>query len=478
MLKIKADMIKRLASIVLLFAPLLCLSQETYTLSQCIEIAQKNNIAAQQAALSQTQNETNLKSAEYARLPNLNLGAGNNYSFGRTIDPFSNTFINQNVNSVSLNLSSSTVLYNGLRIRNNIQSAQSSLEAGEKNLEAIENNVSLDVAALYLGAVLAKEQIRLFQNNIKQTAEQLDRINVLLEAGAATIDRKLELEAQLSTDELNLVNAQNSAQIGLLNLRNYLNLPVGQTFDIAEVGALEINSDKTDTLNLEKVIEDNYKALPQVKRDELLLQASEHNLASARSNLYPSLNFSANLNSLYSSQSSNLINPRVETFQIGYVGTDLTPVFSSQQVFDRETPGFTEQINNNFGQTFGFSMSVPIFNRYAVTAGIENAKVNNQRQLLQLQNTKNELQNSIYQAYLNWQAAEKAYEAAAKALTAQQKLLEQTQLRYDAGAANYFDWLTVRNNFTSAEVNVLRAKYDLIFKEKTFGFYLGDEITF
>lgn len=478
MLKIKADMIKRLASIILLFTPLFCFSQETYSLSQCIEIAQKNNIAAQQAALNQTQNKTNLKSAEYARLPNLNLGAGNNYSFGRTIDPFSNSFINQNVNSVSLNLSSSTVLYNGLRIRNNIQSAQSSLEAGEKNLEAIENNVSLDVAALYLGAVMAKEQIRLFQNNIKQTAEQLDRINVLIEAGAATIDRKLELEAQLSNDELNLINAQNAAQISLLNLRNYLNLPVSQNFDISELGAIEINSDKTDTLNLENVIEDNYRIMPQVKRDELLLKASEHNLASARSNLYPSLNFSANLNSLYSSQSSNLINPRIETFQIGYVGSDLAPVYSSQQVFDRETPGFTEQINNNFGQTFGFSLSVPIFNRYAVAAGIENAKVNNQRQLLQLQNTKNELQNSIYQAYLNWQASEKAYEAALKSLTAQQKLLEQTQLRYDAGAANYFDWLTVRNNFTSAEVNLLRAKYDLIFKEKTFGFYLGDEITF
>ena len=153
------------------------------------------------------------------------------------------------------------------------------------------------------------------------------------------------------------------------------------------------------------------------------------------------------------------------------------PVYSAQQVFDRVTPGFTEQLSNNFGQTFGFSLSVPIFNRYQVESAIENAKINNQRQLLQLESTKNTIQNSIYQAYYNWQAAEKAYEAALKAFESQKKLLDQTQSRYEAGAANYFDWLTVRNNFTNAEVNLLRAKYDLIFKEKTFGFYLGKEIS-
>lgn len=470
-------MLKRLTFSFILVFPLFCFSQGSYSLQQCIELAKKNNIIAQQASLNQSQNEVALKSAEYARLPNLNLGAGNNYSFGRTIDPFSNAFINQNVTSVSLNLNSNTTLYNGLRLRNNILNAQSNLAAGEQNLEAIENTVVLDVAGLYLAAVMAKEQIRLFENNIKQTQEQLERIKVLIDAGASTIDRQLELEAQLSNDELNLVNAQNSAQISLLNLRNYMNLPVGQDFDIQELGSLNIEGSETENVNLEEVIEQNNKSMPQVLRDELLLEASEYSLASARSNLYPSLSFSANLNSIYSSQSSNLINPRLETFQIGYVGNTSDPVFSAQQVFDRETPGFGQQINNNFGQTFGFSLSVPIFNRYAVAAGIENAKINNQRQLLQLQNTKNTLQNDIYQAYLNWQAAQKAYEAAEKAFDTQQKLLNQTQLRYDAGAANYFDWLTVRNNVTNAEVNLLRSKYDLIFKQKTFGFYLGEEIS-
>lgn len=470
-------MTKRLAFSFLFLFPLLCMAQGTYSLSQCIELAKKNNIVAQQASLNQSQNEVTLKSAEYARLPNLNLGTGNNFSFGRTIDPFSNTFINQNVTSVSLNLNSSTTLYNGSRLRNNILNAESTLAAGEKNLQAIENNVTLDIAALYLTTVLAKEQIRLFENNIKQTKEQLERILVLIDAGASTIDRQLELEAQLSNDELNLVNAQNAAQISLLNLRNYLNLPVRQTFDIEELGVLEVNSDETETVNLEEVIESNYQTMPQVQRDELLLEASEFGLASAKSNLYPLLSFSANLNSIYSSQSSNLINPRLETFQLGYVGINDEPVFSSRQIFDRETPGFGQQINNNFGQTFGFSLSVPIFNRYSVSAGIENAKINNQRQMLQLQNTKNALQNDIYQAYLNWQAAEKAFEAAQKAFDTQQRLLDQTQLRYDAGAANYFDWLTVRNNVTASEVNLLRAKYDLIFKEKTFGFYQGKEMS-
>ena len=83
----------------------------------------------------------------------------------------------------------------------------------------------------------------------------------------------------------------------------------------------------------------------------------------------------------------------------------------------------------------------------------------------------------MYQAYYNWQGAEKAYTAASAAEASQKKLFDQTQLRYNAGAASYFEWLTARNSYSSAELNLLRAKYDLIFKEKTFGFYLGNQIT-
>ena len=452
-------------------------AQGQYSLQQCINLARQNNIAAQQAALNQNQNEVGLKGAQYARLPNLNAGAGNNFNFGRTIDPFTNAFVNQNINAVSMNVSSSVLLYNGFRLKNDIQRAEANLEASKMNIDAINNNVALDVAAFYLTAVMAREQIKLFESNISQTREQLERVNILIDAGVSTIDRKLELEAQLGNDELNLVNAKNNAQLSILMLRNYLNLPISQEFDIEDMGSLDINSNKTDTVDLTQVILDNYNKLPEVKRDQLLLEASEYSVASARSNLYPSLSFSANLNTLYSSQSASLINPRIDTFVIGYVDESLQPVYSAQQVFDRVTPGFTEQLSNNFGQTFGFSLSVPIFNRYQVESAIENAKINNQRQLLQLESTKNTIQNSIYQAYYNWQAAEKAYEAALKAFESQKKLLDQTQSRYEAGAANYFDWLTVRNNFTNAEVNLLRAKYDLIFKEKTFGFYLGKEIS-
>jgi len=452
-------------------------AQNIYTLKQCISIAQENNIVAQQAKLNNQQTNVSLKTAKYAQLPNLNASVANNYNFGRTIDPFTNAYINQNVTAVSMNLGSQVTLFNGFRLRNNLESALNNQASSNLNLEAINNNVALDVAALYLSVLMTTEQIKTFESNIKQTQEQLDRVNILINAGAATIDRKLELEAQLSNDEFQLINAQNNKDLALLNLKIYMNLGANENLTVEPIGDLILNKTSTDTVDIAALLYNNYKRLPEVKRDELLFTASEFDLLAAKGNRLPSLNFSASLNSLYSSRSQKPINPRIETFQIGYVEGLNNGVFTSQQVYDYTTPGFFEQFENNFGQTFGLSLSVPIFNRNQVSAAIESASINNQRQYLQLQNTKNQVQNNIYQAFLNLQAAQKAFDAAEKAYNAQKALLNQTELRYNAGAISYFDYLTARNNYTNAEITLMKSKYDLIFKEKTFGFYLGNEIS-
>lgn len=452
-------------------------AQTVYSLKECIEIAQKNNIVAQRAELNAQGSEIAYKSASYARMPNLNSSAGNSYNFGRTIDPFTNAFINQNVTAVSLNLSSSVTLFNGFRLKNNVASASNNMQASELNVDAIMNNVALDVAALYLSALMTAEQVKTFENNIKQTTEQLERINVLLDAGATTIDRKYELEAQLANDEFQLVNAKNNAQLAILNLKIYMNVDYDANITVANIETLDVNIGTSLSVDVASIINENFTTLPEVQRDELLLDASEYDLSAAQGNKLPSIFLQGNLNSLYSSRSLQALNPRIETFEIGYVEGTLDPVLTAQQVFDYSTPNFFNQVENNFGQTFGLTMSIPIYNRYQISAGIENAKINNQLSKLQLENTKNQVQNNIYQSYLALQAAEKAYNSAQKAFDAQEALLKQTELRYNSGAANYFDYLTVRNNYTNAEVTLMRSKYDLIFKEKSFGFYLGQEIS-
>ncbi|MFY0674255.1 MAG: TolC family protein [Bacteroidia bacterium] len=467
-----------IALILLSFSTSITWAQKSYTLKQCIEIAQKNNIVAQQAQLNTNQGEVTYNVAKYARLPNLNSSISNSYNFGRTIDPFTNAFVNQNVTAISMNLGSSVTLFNGFRLKNNIESARKAFEAGELNIDAINNNVALDVAALYLSALMAQEQEKTFDNNIAQTTEQLNRVKILLDAGATTVDRKYELEAQLSNDELQQINAKNNAQIALLNLKIYMNADIEEDFELAPID--EINFEELaqpGNIELDQVVAENFNNLPQILRDKLLLESTEADLSAANGNRLPSLTFAASVNSLYSSRSQIAENPRLETFNIGYVEGTNDPVLTTTQVFDYSTPGFLNQFENNFGQTFGFTMSIPIYNRYQVTAGIENAKINNQRQYLALQNTKNQVQNDIYQAYLAWQAAEKAYNAAEKAFESQKVLLEQTELRFNAGSASYFDYQTARNTYTNALVNLNRSKYDLLFKEKSFGFYLGNEIT-
>ena len=481
-MKSPLNLLKMRTLFVLLMIGIFCfptqtIAQKIYSLSECIAIAQENNIAAQMAKLSAKQIEINTKSARYAQLPNLNAGVNNNYNFGRTIDPFTNSYVNESVNSVSFNLNAGVTLYNGFRLRHNISSAVQKGLAEKANLESIKNQVALDVAALYLSALMTEEQIKTFRTNISQTNEQLKRIEVLIQAGSEAESRRLEMEAQLSNDEVQLINAENNYQLALLNLKIYLNQPNIEDFTIEKMDNISLDESDFEEVELNDIIEKNHKNLPEVKRDELRLSAGLTDVKAAKSNRQPTLSMSASVNSLYSSRSNQAFNSRLETFQLGFVEETNQSVISSRQVFDFETPGLMDQFENNFGQTFGVSLSVPIFNRNQINAAIQNAEINHERLQLQLSTTKNTVHNNIQQAQLAYKAAQKSYDASLKAFNTQSKLLEQTKLSYESGASNYFDYLTVRNNFTTAEINLKRSKFDLVFKKKTFGFYLGEKIS-
>lgn len=444
-------------------------------LRQCIDIAIKENIAIQRARLGQSRAEIDLQNARMARLPNLSSSVNNNFNFGRTINPFTNTFETSSITSVSLGASSNMVVFNGFRLNNSIDGAQLELEAQESIILTMENQVSLDVAALYLQVLMAAEQIKVFLNNRSQTESQLKRIRTMIDAGVSTKDKELELNAQLSNDEASLIQARNSYQMALMNLRNYLNLPLDRDLNLVR---LKDEVAEIDTsYSLASLIQENYDRLPRIERDEKRLKASELDLKSAMGARYPSLFVGANLNSVYSTRSQLVENTQLKTIPIGYVEGSNEAVLTQQLISSYYTPGMLEQFENNFGQSFGFSLSIPIFNRNQINSGVEIAQINNQQNRLQIEQTKNDIRNEVYRAHQDRIASWKSYQAALRAFEAQELLFRQSQARYEAGTINYFDWLTIRNNKNAAKINLLRARYDYMFKNKTFDFYLGKEIS-
>ena len=138
---------------------------------------------------------------------------------------------------------------------------------------------------------------------------------------------------------------------------------------------------------------------------------------------------------------------------------------------------FGEQFDRNAGHNIGLRLNIPIFNGFTARNRVERSKVNLLRSQNQLEQEKLNLENTINQAYNNAEGAYKFYEAAQKTELARRKAYEDAVNRFEAGVMNIFDFNQIKQRFEAAASDVVRAKFDYIFKLKVLEFYFGITIS-
>lgn len=117
--------------------------------------------------------------ARNSRLPNLNAGLGGSFGFGRTIGE-NNTYENVNQFSSNLSVSTSIPLFNGMRIKHDIAAQKLSLQAAMPGSGPGREDVSLNVTALYLQALLNKELVRVAESQVALSMAQIERSRLLV----------------------------------------------------------------------------------------------------------------------------------------------------------------------------------------------------------------------------------------------------------------------------------------------------------
>lgn len=450
-------------------------SAQTLSFQECLDYAVKNSLSIEEGKLGIETQQLAVQNAKRAFYPSVSASVGNNYSFGRTIDPFSNAFVNNSITSLSMGVGAGITVFNGFRNQGNLEKQEKELLVSNENLELVQNQISLQVAQLYLQVLLAKERISIADSNIVNTAAQIERIALSIKAGAASKMQLLELEAQLKADEASKASADANFKSSVQQLKNALNYPFDETLNIqpADLSGFEARYSESD---LTQAASKDFGHLPDVKRRVIQLESATINKKVANAGFYPTLTVGANLNSIYSSQSRLPENPRPQTFLIGQVEGSGANVFSSQTVFDYTTPGITTQLDNNFGQTIGLSLGIPIYSRGVTKNQVHQADISVRSGELQLNRTIQQLREDAATALASMQAAEatlESQEALVKALT---ELFDKTTVQFKAQAISYYDWLNVRNRLNLALLNQTLSKYDYVFKAKVFEFYLKGEI--
>jgi outer membrane protein len=445
------------------------------TLEQCIDFALKNNIQIKQTELNTDLSKVNLTQSQANLLPSLNANASHSYNIGRTIDRFTNQFADAQVLSQNFGLSTDITLFSGLQNINTIQQNRYTYLASKYDVDKMKNDVSLNVATAYLQVLYAMEALENAKNQMGITAAQVERTKKLVEAGTAANGALLDIKAQLASEELTVTTAQNQLDIAYLSLAQLLNLISTEGFGIAKPELNVANQALLD-VNPNQVYNSAVTTLPEIKSAEFKVKSADKAVDVAWGGLSPRLSFSASYGTGYSGLSQRVIGapsflsygPNGDFTSAG--DTVLTPYFSSPAT---EKIPFADQYKDNVNKSFGFFLTVPIFNRFQTKTSIDRARIQMLNAELTVESTKLQVQKNIQQAYADASAGLKKYNATVKTVEAMQESFKYTQQKFDVGMINTNDYNDAKNKLIKAQSDLLQAKYEFVFKTKVLDFYQG-----
>jgi len=440
----------------------------SYNLKDCIDIATQQSALVKQAKISLAQSESQAKTQKLNFLPTANLTGSHSYNFGRSIDRYSNEFVNTTIRNNFFSLNTGLILYNGLQNQNNLQMRNYNVQAAENGLSAAQNDIALQVSNIFLQAMLAKENIAIAQIQLDQTNLQVERIKKMYNAGSIDQGQVLSLEAQLANDEFNVNNAQNNLQTAKLNLRSLLFLKATEDFQLVFDDSIAIQPLLLTDISI--IYANAMTAMPQIAQAEAQVKSAEAGYRATMGARAPTINAYANLSTVYSGNAKQIVGTTptgVQTIAV-VKGTNqevVVPTFSTQTI------GFGEQAKGNFGQSVGVQANIPIFNGNQVNNAILNSETNMQLAKLNEETLKQQLYNDIATAVNNANAAYSKYQAAKKSSFAQEQSSNFSEKRYSVGLLNYYDYNNARNLYLNAINNLQSAKYEYLFRKMVVDFY-------
>lgn len=412
-----------------------------WTLQECVAYALENNISVKQSALDVEFAEIERSDAIGNFIPSLS-GRGNlTSSGGLSINPTSNQFENTRFTSFSGGISSGLTLFDGLRNLRQLERAKISKLASQYSLEQMKDDIALFVANSYLEVLFNKQNVEVLRSQNTITNEQLKRTQDLVDAGVLPKGDLLEIEATAANEQQRIIVAENNIKISLISLAQLLLIKDYENFDIVDgeynIVGNEILTNSPDEL-IAKAKDERYEI--KIAEEQKLL--AEKDVQIARGAYYPTLSAFLDYNTRYADNDN----------------------------FGRD---FTRQLYENDGVSYGLQISIPILNGFATRNQVKRNLINVERAEYRLEQAELDLEANVYQAYVDAQGALKAYEAAQVALNAQDQAYLYATERFDVGLTNAFDFSQSKVRLENAQTELLRTKYDYIFKLKVIELYFG-----
>lgn len=404
---------------------------EKWDLKTCIAYAKENNIQVQQAKITTQTSSLTLQQSKESLYPNLSAGSSISYS--------NNTSLGS-----SYTLSAGMTLFNGMKNYNTIRQNRLQVEASDLNKKIIENQITVSITEAYLEMLYAHENLITSKRTVETSKAQVDLSKNLLDAESITKADFSQVQSQYASDLYTQVSAENTFETCKLSLKQLLELDISDAFEVVIP-----NIKEEDVLRLmpakSEIFQTALNARPEIQNNELSIQRANYDLKNAKSDYYPTVSLNGSLST----------NHNVDV-----------------------TESFGAQLNNNFKQTIGLNLSIPIYSNGSTKTNVEKTKYQIQSAKLDLSSAKKTLLKTIESLYLDAIASQSKYLAAKEQLASTKESYTLIRDQFESGMKNTVELLTAQSKYLSAEQTLTQAKYAAVLSQKLLLFYQNNPIEF
>ncbi len=444
----------------ILFALLLLITigshaqSKKWTIRECVDYALKNNISIRNTELDGQLAAIDKSDARGNFLPNFNANASHSWNVGLNQNITTGLLENQTTQFTSAGVNANVDIYKGLQNHNRYRRSVLAVLSAQYQLDKMKDDVSLSVANAFLQILFNKENIKVQKELLAANERQFNRTQQLVDAGSVPRGDLLDIKATVADSKQKLIAAENALLISKLSLAQLLQLDDFRNFDIADEDYDARQSEvmfQTPDAIYKKALENR----AEVKLAQNNVEIANKDIAIARGAYQPTL------------QGFYSFNTRISYANI--------PVFDSigRVIGTRNADPFFNQFSDNKGHNFGLQLTVPILNGFAIRNNVARSKVAAERAKIALEQSQLDLERTVYTAFTDANGAFNTYESAVTALEARKNAFEYAQARYDVGMMNAFDYNQAQTLYANAQSDLLRTKYDYIFRTKIVEFYFG-----
>lgn len=475
-------MSKKIFIIVLFIATNVFSQTKKWTLEECINYAYKNNISIKLSKLDSISAQIEKRGAIGNFLPSLSGQIGHLWNNGLNQNITTGNYEIQTTQNTSVGLGSEIIIYNGLANQNKLRRANLSIIASQYQISKMKDDIGLNIANAFLQIIFNKENLKVHQTQLLTNEKQLNRSTELVNAGAVPRGDLLDIKATVANNKQQVVLAENALLLSKMSLAQLLQLKDFQNFDVSDTTNINLNSSILDQ-NPSKIVEKAKQERYEIKIAKTNLDIADKDIKIAKADYQPRLkaSYSFNTRAIYNDRivgfELNTTNPFLATNNFVNVGgtnySVLQPNYTP--VLGNAAPVF-DQFSDYKGHSFGLQLQIPIFNGFSVKNNVARSKVNKDRTEIAMQQAEIDLERNVFTAFTNAKGAKNAYEAAEISLAAREEAFNYAKEKYAVGLMNSFDFNQSQTLFSNAQSEVLRTKYDYIFKIKIVELYFGIKI--